>query len=204
MIPRCTYRENLVTKIEQCIIIFKNQYLPMTWILIKSGLPCPTSFLATQEILASVSKVTGSMVQLNVLTSWTIWPPLFQIYSVASGRPGSSTLQVNVMAWPLTTISVSLLIKACPGGSARPKYILWEWTLRPWMRWAIRKAAKWHWLWIFMPRHTKLELEINVFFYEIILLCPFNHHLSKMLCNNYQIRQSKKKQTHDPFDCFQL
>ena len=122
MIPRCTYRENLVTKIEQCIIsIFKNQYLPMTWILIKSGLPCPTSFLATQEILASVSKVTGSMVQLNVLTSWTIWPPLFQIYSVASGRPGSSTLQVNVMAWPLTTISVSLLIKACPGGSARPK-----------------------------------------------------------------------------------
>lgn len=93
----------------------------MTWILIKSGLPCPTSFLATQEILASVSKVTGSMVQLNVLTSWTIWPPLFQIYSVASGRPGSSTLQVNVMAWPLTTISVSLLIKACPGGSARPK-----------------------------------------------------------------------------------
>ena len=46
---------------------------------------------------------------------------LFQIYSVASGRPGSSTLQVNVMAWPLTTISVSLLIKTCPGGSARPK-----------------------------------------------------------------------------------
>ena len=27
-----------------------------------------------------------------------------------------------------------------------------------------------------MPRHTKLELEINVFFYEIILLCLFNHH----------------------------
>ena len=27
------------------------------------------------------------------------------------------------------------------------------------MRWAIRKAAKWHWLWIFMPRHTKLELD---------------------------------------------
>ena len=50
-----------------------------------------------------------------------LFDPLFQIYSEASGRLGSSTLHVKVMAWPLTTISVSLLIKACPGGSARPK-----------------------------------------------------------------------------------
>ena len=100
-----------------CIEIEQN--LPNTSTSMKSGIPSPTGFLATQEIFPSVSNVTGSIVQFNDLTSLITFPPRRQIYSVAAGRPSSSTPLVNVIESPFITVSTSFCKNARPGGSIK-------------------------------------------------------------------------------------